>query len=347
MNMAVCAVDVGFGETKYVKRSQNGNIDCDHFPSQAIYSPTESVTNGLGGKRKTVCVPIDNHFYEVGPEVELAADRLRAWRLHDGYTETDDYRALTAGALHFMKADVVDLLVLGLPVAQYMAKRGQLERAMTGAFDLGRKRKIVVKKVLVVAQPQGALMHYASTTGRLSEVLQSRSLVIDAGSRTFDWLVTRGTRVVPNMSHSVNRGASDVQRTIARAISKDIGAEYTDYQAIDMALRSGKSLRIFQKPYDLKHFDKTVQTIAEQAVDLMCEHLENTYSFDHVLLAGGASFMFKKVVKQRFPKLTIQEMKDPIYANVKGFLIFGEQFARENHLSTSAAASVAPAPEAD
>ena len=330
MNMAVSAIDVGFGETKYAKRSPNGNIDCDHFPSQAFYSPTESVTNGLGGKRKTVCVPIDDHFYEVGPEVELAAHRLRARRLHDGYTETDDYRALTAGALHFMKADVVDLLVLGLPVAQFMAKRGQLEKAMTGVFDLGRKRQVVVKKVLVVAQPQGALMNYAAATGRLSEVLQARSLVIDSGSRTFDWLVTRGTRVVANMSHSVNRGASDVLRVIASAISQDISAEYTDFQAIDNALRTGKPLRIFQKPYDLKRYDKTVQNISEQAVDMMCEHLENTYAFDHVVLAGGAAFMFKKAVKKRFPKLNIQEVKEPIYANVRGFLLFGEQFAREN-----------------
>ena len=341
MSFIIRAIDVGYGNTKYVTNVDGDKIDCGHFPSQTFYSASEPVQNGLGGARKTIAVPINGNYYEVGPDVELAAHWLRSRQRHDGYTETEEYRAFMAGALHFMKAEVVDLLVLGLPVAHYMTKRQQLAKSMTGTFELGKKRQVEVKRVVVVAQPQGALMHYASSTGRLAEVMQAKSLIIDVGSRTFDWLVTRGTQVVPRMSHSVNRGVSDVLRAIADAISAEIGEEYNDLEGIDLALRTGKSPKIFQKPYDIKKFDKTVQIIADQAMNYMCERLENSYAFEHIVLVGGGAFLFRKAIKRRFSKLTIQEVKDPLYANVRGFQIFGEKYAQERLVGTEQAKTTA------
>lgn len=128
MSIIVRAIDVGFGNTKYVTSSTNGKVECAHFPSLAFYCHNDQATESMGGKRRTVQVPVDGLFYEVGPDVELAADRFRSWQLHDGYTETAEYRAFTAAALHFMKIDTVDLLVVGLPVAQFLAKRSALER---------------------------------------------------------------------------------------------------------------------------------------------------------------------------------------------------------------------------
>ena len=52
-------------------------------------------------RKKTVCIPIGPLFYEVGPDVSLAADTFRAKQLHDEYTETPEYMALLQGsALH-------------------------------------------------------------------------------------------------------------------------------------------------------------------------------------------------------------------------------------------------------
>lgn len=154
MSFIIRAIDVGYGNTKYVTNVDGDKIDCSHFPSQTFYSASEPVQNGLGGARKTIAVPINGNYYEVGPDVELAAHWLRSRQRHDGYTETEEYRALMAGALHFMKAEVVDLLVLGLPVAHYMTKRQQLAKSMTGIFELGKKRQVEVKRVVVVAQQQ-------------------------------------------------------------------------------------------------------------------------------------------------------------------------------------------------
>jgi plasmid segregation protein ParM len=94
MSAIIRSIDVGFGVTKFVTASGDGKVSPDHFPSLAFYSPTEPSRDALRGRRKTVSVPVGGLWYEVGPEVALAADRFRATQLHDGYTETDEYRAL-------------------------------------------------------------------------------------------------------------------------------------------------------------------------------------------------------------------------------------------------------------
>ena len=338
MSAIVRAIDVGFGVTKFITASGNGTVSTEHFPSLAFYTPTEPSRDALRGRRKTVCVPVGPLWFEVGPEATLATDRFRATQLHDGYTETDEYRALVAGALHYMKQPAIDLLVLGLPVAQYVLRRAALEKAMTGAFEIGRGRQVTVRKVLVVAQPQGALFSYAADSGQLAETLGQRSLVIDAGTRTFDWLVTQGMRVMPGLSHSVDRGVSDILRVIAEGISADIGEPYGDHDAIDLALRTKKPVRIYQRPYDMRRHIVTAEKIAEQAVTSMLERLGSSHGFEHVVLAGGGAFLFRKALKVRLPKVTVTEVAEPLYANVKGFQLIGEQYARDKGLTAAAPA---------
>ena len=88
------------------------------------------------------------------------------------------------------------------------------------AFDQlsDAQRNAILDYVLVVAQPQGALYAYATQIGSAASIAQGRSLVVDVGSRTFDWLVTRGMKVVTKMSNSVTRGVSDVLIGIATLV---------------------------------------------------------------------------------------------------------------------------------
>ena len=99
MATIVRAIDVGFGNTKYVKASGGGKVDCAHFPSIAFDSVSDSTGEPLGGKRNTVCVPVGDLWYEVGPEVVLAADGFIGRNYHDDYMKTPEYRAFMAGAI--------------------------------------------------------------------------------------------------------------------------------------------------------------------------------------------------------------------------------------------------------
>lgn len=328
MELIVRAVDVGSGNTKFVTAATGADIRCASFPSVAYPSSDASSAWPASERKKTVCIPIGQLFYEVGPDVSLAADTFRAKQLHDEYTETPEYMALLRGALGMMKLPHIDLLVVGLPVALFSIKKAALEKAMTGRHDIGGGKSVTVGKALVVAQPQGALVHYAAEHQKMASIGTEQSLIIDPGSRTFDWLVARGMRLVQKQSYSFNRGMSDVLRLLAAEITKDIGSPYRDYDAIDLALRTGKQPVIFQKPYDIKRLLPLAETVSEQAVSTMKEWIDAPHSLQNIILVGGGAFLFRKAVKAAFPKHRIHEVKEPMFANVRGFQLAGQNYAR-------------------
>jgi plasmid segregation protein ParM len=334
MELIVRAVDVGSGNTKFVTAAAGTDIRCASFPSVAYPSSDDSPSWPASERKKTVCIPIGPLFYEVGPDVSLAADTFRAKQLHDEYTETPEYMALLRGALSMMKVSHIDLLVVGLPVALFAVKKAALEKAMTGRHDIGGGKVVTVGKAMAVAQPQGALAHFASEHQKMAIIGNEQSLIIDPGSRTFDWLVARGMRLVQKQSYSFNRGMSDVLRLLAAEITKDIGSPYRDYDAIDLALRTGKQPMIFQKPYDMKRLLPLAETVAEQAVSTMKEWIEAPHSLQNIILVGGGAFLFRKAVKAAFPKHRIHEVKEPMFANVRGFQLAGQNYARSKMTAT-------------
>lgn len=327
MELVVRAVDVGSGNTKFVTGVAGTEIRCANFPSVAYPSSGETPQWPASERRKTVCIPVGPLFYEVGPDVGLAADTFRAKQLHDEYTESPEYMALLRGALSLMKVPRIDLLIVGLPVALFTLKKAALEKAMTGDHPVGGGKTVTVLKAMAVAQPQGALVQYAAEHEKMATIGTEQSLVIDPGSRTFDWLVTRGMRLVQKQSNSINRGMSDVLRLLAAEISKDIGTPYRDYDAIDLALRAGKAPVIFQKPYDMKRHLPLAESVAQQAVSTMRQWIETPESLQNIILVGGGAFLFKKAVKAAFPKHRIHEVKEPMFANVRGFQLAGQNYA--------------------
>ena len=327
MDLIVRAVDVGSGNTKFVTGVAGAEIRCTSFPSIAYPSSGETPTWPATERRKTVSIPVGPLFYEVGPDVGLAADTFRAKQLHDEYTESPEYMALLRGALSMMKVPHVDLLVVGLPVALVALKKTALEKAMVSTHQIGGGKAITVHKALAVAQPQGALVNYAAEHEKMATIGDEQSLVIDPGSRTFDWLVCRGMRLVQKQSSSINRGMSDVLRLLAAEISKDIGTPYRDYDAIDLALRTGKAPVIFQKAYDMKRHLPLAESVAQQAVSTMRQWIETPESLQNIVLVGGGAFLFKKAVKAAFPKHRIHEVKEPLFANVRGFQLAGQNYA--------------------
>jgi len=94
----------------------------------------------------------------------------------------------------------------------------------------------------------------------------------------------------------------DVVKSIAREISRDIGADYQDFDAIDEALRTRRPLMLYQKPYDLERFARIANQIAEEAVASMLGEVGSTASFQNIVLVGGGAELFRKAVKRAFPR---------------------------------------------
>ncbi len=327
----VRAIDVGRGNTKYVRSVKDGKIVCDMFPSIAI--PTDMADDpARSSDRNTVCIPIKNLAYEVGPDIHLAADVFTSNVLqHDRYTETPEYLALTRAAMTYMNVPRIDLLIVGLPVAstKLAAIATEVEKRLTGNHEIGGDRRVLVKRVKALAQPAGALMYYGASHNKFDEIKDDRSLIIDPGQRTFDWLVTQGMRQIIKRSSSVDRGMFDVLKAVADRISIVTGSSYREYELIDRALRTGKKLTLFQKEHSLDKYLDLARTIPTQAVGEMRYFVGDGSDIRHIVLGGGGAHFFKPAIQQGFPKHVIHECKNPLFAIVHGFQIAGMELAKK------------------
>jgi plasmid segregation protein ParM len=327
---------------KLVTGVEGDRISCLHFPSNAPIGDDVGVADAYGPKRKTVSIKIAGLVYEVGPEVHLAAGIFTARQMHDGYCETPEYLALVRGALHFMEVEHIDLLILGLPVATLKAKRPFLEKRMAGKHDVGKGRSVVVDQVRVLAQPQGALLYYGAVQGRVAELRNERNLVIDTGARTFDWVLSQGFRLIGKKSHSVNRGMADVLGVIADKISNACQTQFRDFDRIDQALRTGRSPKVFGKPYDVSKHVNAARKIAEDAVAEMMRYVGDGSEIDNILLVGGGAFFFRPVIAEAFPQHPIHEVGEGLYANVRGFQLAGQELIK-TYAARSVQGAVSPA----
>lgn len=348
MEPVVRAVDVGRGNTKYIADIRGGEPQCAMFPSQAHPNETAYELDGWGTSRKTVSIPVGSLVYEVGPDVHLAADVFNSNVLqHDRYAETPEYLALVLGALHYMAVDTIDLLIVGLPVATFKLKRhvSALERRLTGEHALGKGRRVYVKRVKAIAQPAGALMYFGLTQNRVAQLRKERSLIVDPGRRTFDWIVTQGMQQIDKRSHSVPRGMHDVLHALVEGISRNTGAHFRESEMVDTALRTGKKLVIFQKDYDLAQDLPLARKVPEQAIAEMMHYVGDAGDIRNIVQVGGGAFFYKPALKAAFPNHAIQDLKDPIFANVKGFWYAGVELAKTlvgSKQSSTTAAHEAP-----
>ena len=320
MSPIIRSIDVGFGQTKYVSAASEDTIECTHFPSIALPSLVDTNRRAmLGGRRKTVSIPIGSMFYEVGHEVDLAGMPSRPALSIESYVESPEHLALLRGALHFMEVDHIDLLVIGLPVSMFAQRKAQVEKLASGEHKVGKGRTVTVARALTVAQPQGALVTYAVQHDALDSIKRQESLIIDAGSRTFDWLCARGLRLVSNRSHSAPYGVYNITSLIAEAIAAKIGESYEDRDAIDLALRKQKPLTLFGEQHPIERYKPIVDSIAQEAVRAMSLSIGGKYRFDNIVLVGGGTHLFKRALREAFPKQKLQEVAEPIYANVRGY----------------------------
>ena len=57
-------------------------------------------------------------------------------------------------------------------------------------------------------------------------------------------------------------------------------------------------------------------------------------TLQNIILVGGGAFLFRKAVKAAFPKHRIHEVKEPMFANVRGFQLAGQNYARSSMAAT-------------
>jgi len=335
----VRAIDVGYGNTKFTAFRQGPKeIHCGLFPSIA---PQASSIPDLGGelfqKRNTALIEVNGVQYEVGKDAMIAADSSYGRTLDENFAMTDSYIALARGAIYYMSVDHIDLLVLGLPVNTFEAKRVKLEARMVGVHKIpGPKRtsaeptvkEVHVRQVRVLPQPIGAFFDYSLRNQAASDMRQQVNLVIDPGYYTLDWVVANGVKVVSARSGAHSGGMSAVVAAIAEEVGRKLKTQITDVSPIDEALRTGRNPRFFGKEFDLEKYLPIGKAKAQQFVSVLANKVGSAASIDNILLAGGGAPFFHEIIADKFPHHEIRVTDEPVYANVRGFQFAGEQMAR-------------------
>jgi len=342
MSSIVRAIDVGHKNVKSVIKTGEA-IVCRVFPACAPVASGRDLSDTLGRKRQTILVDVDGITYEVGPDALLTANVAPAHNMDDDYCLSDEYLALVRGALAYMKVVTVDLLVVGLPVTTFEMHKAALGKRLTGQHPFRDGKVVLIKEVKVLAQPHGALIDYALSDASMQALRRQRNLIIDCGARTFDWLVTQGLKIMEQRSHATNRGMYDVLQVLAAEIGRRRNIQFYDYERLDLALRTRTNPLVCGKEYDLAPHLPVAKKISHDAVTVLRRYVQDGSDIDNIILSGGAAFFFKEALRSAFPQHEIHDRRDGLYANVRGFALYGQtKLAQGEKVNPAGAEGVMP-----
>lgn len=327
-NPTIRAIDIGYGNTKFVTSAVDKQIECDLLPSRApLHSRSAMGGDGaISGRRRNVLIEVDGRTYEVGPDTELFKGPLI---LHDGYTDTAEYLALYRASLARMRAPSIDAMITGLPVSQLHEKKSALSRRLMGKHPVPGDRHVDVQSVQVFAQPLGGLVDHCVLRdgGWRPEHNDSVHLLVDPGYYTLDWVVAKGLTEVPELSGTYPTGVSNILEFVAKRITENIGHSFEQFTRLDQGLRRG-SVEIRGKTIDLTHYMKDIGSVWHDALTQMKNNVGHGGDFDRIYLVGGGARFLQEELQSLFPKHPISVASDSVFANVRGFQAIGHFFLR-------------------
>ncbi len=268
--------------------------------------------------------------------------------LHGDYSGSDSYEALVIGALHYiaktegMTLDLIDFLVLGLPVSNFSQKKDALVKRFSKNLQIPNPASLKpiygpnfassIKKVAVLPQPMGSMLHYIELENN-SEAFDKTHLVIDPGYLTVDWFISKGAKAVLERSGAFNGGVSAILNEVGKAFLKDTRILINEY-VIDTALRNGYA-NLMGKRYDFAPYRIIAERKALSIISLLLTEINShqvdrssgsAISIDNVILTGGGATFFEKPMREQFPgHFTV--LNEPVMGNVKGYLEFGKRLA--------------------
>ncbi len=326
----VFAVDVGYGNTKSAFRN-GSDVATQMFPSLTPVSVKNGIAghgHGLLDARKTATITVGKASYEVGPGVALSSAYGNAGRtLSEDYCTTSNYAALLGGSLHFANIDRVDRLVLGLPVHTLNKFAATLQDTFTGTHDFGQGR-VDIEKVTVIAQPLGALIYFSKYHRERFDQVNAH-MVVDVGYFTTDWMVANGLTMDERRSGGAPGGASQIYQHIAGLISEDEG-DPTDIERIDKSLRDNIPFLYYGKDIELRPYLEQSRAVISSTVKEMQNKVGRTSDIRSILLTGGGAALYEPDIRAAFPRVQIDVLDQPCYANVRGFFSAGETFHRRD-----------------
>lgn len=332
MSTIIRSIDTGYGHTKYITDTNGSSITCNMMPSLVAPASQLQLSTGLMDHRDTRNVIVNDASYVVGPDVDTMISRDHSHPLHNDYSNTEKYIALHYGALSYMNIPRIDLLVLGLPVHLLNSRSQSLKEKFQGTIILNQDKTIEINKVSIVAQPMGGYVYFTKQNSLSSSPAfkEMKTLIIDPGYYTFDWLVAKGYMPLDQKSGAHEGGMFAILKRIAEEISQDKTVNkqelpYNDYHNIDLALRKG-TLNLYGQQIDINRYLGEANKYTKNVFDILLNTAGHGSDIENVVLVGGAAPYFIQAAEHYFPSHRITIVDESIYANVRGFQLLGQAY---------------------
>jgi len=316
-------LDIGYSNLKVAF----GEDEPETVVLPAGAAPTERLPGSLrpGARAEGYRIQVDGKTWATG----IHPSRFEVWErsLHPDYASTSAYRALFHTALAISGRDIIDLLVTGLPSAQFEERKDSLEDSLRGRHQVAAKRSVEVKKVQVVPQPVGGFM--AALSQAQSEdadlLTEGRVLVLDPGHFSFDWVLICDSELQKRSSGSSTEAMSAVLEEASVRIGEDFGGKL-EAERIEQALQEGKDyVRLFGNRIEIApYLDQAAKEVIPVAAERMRASLRKLGGdIDAVVLVGGGAKWWLPVASELFPKSRTIVPDNPLLANALGFFELG------------------------
>lgn len=312
----VYALDLGNG---FAKRAFGSNVVVD--PS--VYAVP---TNYFGTSNERLVSLYDNRKLYIGEDAfnsgYLVQNAIGEEDI-ERYSAQEFMELMYGFMARDLKSDtVINLLVLGLPVKHFKAKRESLQKQVGKKIvTVGEKQVVLeIKKCLVVPQPLGTYMYLESKS--LIDTKGSITLVIDGGSGTLDITEMKGQEVIS--FDGSNLGMNTPYEAIATLLETEYnGVEITVNHVPDIlenGLRfAGGRIKVSDMPEVVSILDNHFDSIMSKII----AKYKSFNKFDHVIWTGGMALAHEKRINSRkLPNFTI--LKEGQTANVQGYYEFGK-----------------------
>ncbi|TRZ93861.1 MAG: PRTRC system protein D [Rhodocyclaceae bacterium] len=351
-NGIVRAVDIGFGNTKFVTgHPAGGEIVCDVVPSLApISRGISTIGGGVVGDNDVLEIQLNGSKHIVGKDADKFMPATGARILDPSYTGSDQYLALLRGALAYMNEPHIELLVLGLPISTFDRCSPSVKKLATGEHvvpNLGHRLNpeapkfmtVFVESASVMQQPMGGFFDHLVRTKQLLAIKKQTALIVDVGFFTIDWIVVQEGKPNPSRSGGWNGGMSGTLRAIADAIERDQGVEIPTTSRVDACIRAGgTTLKIHGKETDIAPQLAAGKATARDYISVLASGVGTGEDIDNIILAGGGAVFFLAALQERYPRHEITVVKDPVFGNVRGFQLVGEDMLRRKRVLEQRAA---------
>ena len=352
------AIDGGYGLFKHAIADENGELTYGHFHSMAVPSDPATMRSLSVRQRDTIDVVVGDASYEVGRDILLAQTGNDVGReIGDNWVMSDMYRALMLGALHYMNTPVIDTLVLGLPVNQYLNEsrcNGLISEYAGKSHKVGGGKTVEVKHVIVRPQPFGGYLDMGDQIDLINNSIKKLAdsnkdselaiakisdanqivtdlcvLIVDPGEHTLDWLfVDKGSINTKASSVASDSGRHRIVRDVQRTIEQELGRSVapSNLTRINEALRTGEKLKLGGQLVDMSKYDTVVAQSVADPISRLIEGLRGLEDrIDLIYLVGGHPEIYERELQKRFPYTPVVVSENSLYANVRGFLTMGEE----------------------